>query len=58
MQALSAAQTVLLTLCSLRASRELHRRIAAALLHAPLAFFDATSTGAILNRFLSDTQVR
>ena len=55
-EALSAAQTILLTLCSLRASRRIHRLIASRLLHAPLAFFDATSTGAILNRFLSDVQ--
>ena len=27
------------------------------LLNAPLAFFDGTTTGAVLNRFLSDTQL-
>ena len=48
-------QTVLLTLCSLRASRVLHGRLLRRLLHASMTFFDGTSSGAILNRFLSDT---
>ena len=55
---LSALETVLLTVCSLRASRRLHERLMARLLGAPLALFDATTTGALLNRFLSDVQVR
>ena len=55
-QVLSAVQTILLTLCSLRASRRLHDRLLRRLLYAPLAFFDGTSTGAVLNRCLSDLQ--
>ena len=51
----SAVQTLLLTLCSLRASRVLHAQLLRRLLHAPMAFFDRMSSGAILNRFLSDT---
>jgi len=51
----SAVQTLLLTLCSLRASRVLHAQLLRRLLHAPMAFFDSMSSGAILNRFLSDT---
>jgi len=55
--ALQALQTLLLTSCSLRASRQLHALLVRRLLNAPLTFFDATTTGAILNRFLSDTQL-
>ena len=51
----AAVQTLLLTLCSLRASRVLHAQLLRRLLHAPMAFFDSMSSGAILNRFLSDT---
>ena len=51
----SAVQTLLLTLCSLRASRVLHARLLHRLLHAPMAFFNSLSSGAVLNRFLSDT---
>ena len=50
-----AVQTLLLTLCSLRASRVLHAQLLRRLLHAPMSFFDSMSSGAILNRFLSDT---
>ncbi len=54
-EVLAAVQTVLLTICSLRASRVLHATLLRRLLHAPMAFFDAMASGAILNRFLSDT---
>ena len=53
---LGSAQTLLLTVCSLHASRRLHGALVRRVLRAPLAFFDANTTGAILNRFLSDTQ--
>jgi hypothetical protein len=45
-------RAVLLAACALRASRRLHARLVAALLDAPVALFDSTPSGAILNRFL------
>jgi ATP-binding cassette subfamily C (CFTR/MRP) protein 1 len=53
---LNAIQAVLLTWCSLRASERVHARLLERLLHAPLSFYDGTTTGAILNRCLSDMQ--
>jgi hypothetical protein len=56
-QLFAAAQTVLLTFCALRASRALHAAVLRALVGAPMAFFDATPSGSVLNRMLSDMQV-
>lgn len=47
---------VLLTLCSLVASRILHGLMLAGLLAADMAFFDGTPSGRIMNRFLQDLQ--
>ncbi|CAD7971806.1 unnamed protein product [Amoebophrya sp. A25] len=52
----AAAQTLVLTICSLRASVAIHERMLSNLLKAPLSFFDVTPTGRILNRFLQDMQ--
>lgn len=57
-QLFAAVQTVLLTLCALRASRALHAAVLRAVVGAPMAFFDATPSGNVLNRMLSDMQVR
>ena len=51
---LACSQAVVLTPCALKASREMHARLLCAMLAAPMAFFDATSAGSILNRFLQD----
>ena len=53
---ISAVQTVVLTICSLRASKIFHDRMLAKLVGAPMTFFDVTPTGRILNRFLQDMQ--
>ena len=37
------------------AAARTHRRLLAAVLHLPAAFFDATPAGRVLNRFSSDT---
>ena len=42
---------------SVRASRVLHTGTLAAVLGAPMAFFDTTPTGRLLNRFSKDLQV-
>ena len=55
-EVLRALQTVLLTICSLRASRRLHSKLVDRLLRAPLSFYDGTTSGAVLNRVLSDLQ--
>ena len=53
--ALAAALKILaLTLGSLEASRQLHGRMLARLLAAPLAWFDSTPSGSALNHFLQD----
>lgn len=49
-----AIQTVVLTLCALDASRTLHSQMLEAVMSAPMAFFDATPIGHVLNRFLQD----
>ena len=41
---------------SLGASRKLHRRLLDRVLHAPMAWFDATPYGRIFNRFSTDFQ--
>ena len=57
-QVFAAMQTILLTLCALRASRALHSTVLDALMKAPMYFFDLTPSGAVLNRLLSDMQAR
>jgi hypothetical protein len=57
-QLFAAVQTVLLTLCALRASHALHAAVLRAVIGAPMAFFDATPSGSVLNRMLSDMQAR
>ena len=51
---LACSQAIVLTPCALGASRGMHARLLDSLLTAPMAFFDATSAGSILNRFLQD----
>jgi len=54
--AFAAMQTLIMTICSLRASRTIHSLMLTRLWHAPMSFFDVTPTGRILNRFLQDMQ--
>jgi ATP-binding cassette subfamily C (CFTR/MRP) protein 1 len=49
-----AVQTIVLTLCALRASRMLHGTMLDTLIDAPIRFFDANPVGRIQNRFLQD----
>ena len=51
---LACSQALVLTPCALRASRRLHERLVDAILTAPMSFFDCTSAGSTLNRFLQD----
>ncbi|KAI5460520.1 multidrug resistance-associated protein 1 [Mariannaea sp. PMI_226] len=40
--------------CSIKASRKLHENMVIAILRSPMAFFETTPAGQILNRFCSD----
>ncbi|KAH7140793.1 ABC transporter type 1, transmembrane domain-containing protein [Dactylonectria macrodidyma] len=40
--------------CSIKASRKLHESMIVAILRSPMAFFETTPAGQILNRFFSD----
>jgi ABC-type multidrug transport system fused ATPase/permease subunit len=46
---------VSLTIASNRASVKLHEELLSHILHSPMAFFDTTPTGRIVNRFSKDT---
>ncbi|KAJ2715446.1 hypothetical protein H4R19_001201 [Coemansia spiralis] len=45
---------VLWTRCSIAASTEIHQNMLVSIMRAPVAFFDTTPVGRILNRFSSD----
>ena len=47
-------QTVLLTFCALYASGIIHAKMISRLIYAPLAFFEYTPSGRIMNRCLQD----
>ena len=44
-------------LASIKASREIHKRLLQRILRAPISFFDKTPLGRIINRFSRDIQV-
>ncbi|KAJ2520559.1 hypothetical protein H4217_001964 [Coemansia sp. RSA 1939] len=52
----SLQSLVLWTKCSIRASRKIHENMLRGVLRSPMAFFDVTPLGRILNRFSSDMQ--
>ncbi|KAF2023302.1 vacuolar metal resistance ABC transporter-like protein [Setomelanomma holmii] len=45
---------ILWIFCSVEASRKLHERMASALFHSPMSFFETTPSGRVLNRFSND----
>lgn len=49
-------QTLILTVCSLAASRKVHSEMLQRLVGAPMSFFDNSPTGRIMNRFFQDMQ--
>ncbi|KAJ2832598.1 hypothetical protein GGI24_001173 [Coemansia furcata] len=54
---MSSLQSLLLwTRCSIRASKKIHENMLRGVLRSPMAFFDVTPLGRILNRFSSDLQ--
>ncbi|KAJ1735865.1 hypothetical protein LPJ61_000309 [Coemansia biformis] len=54
---MSSLQSLLLwTRCSIRASTNIHQSMLTGVLRSPMAFFDVTPMGRILNRFSSDLQ--
>ncbi|KAJ2800364.1 hypothetical protein H4R20_004092, partial [Coemansia guatemalensis] len=54
---MSSLQSLLLwTRCSIRASTKIHQNMLIGVLRSPMAFFDVTPLGRILNRFSSDLQ--
>ncbi|KAJ2785541.1 hypothetical protein H4R18_000486 [Coemansia javaensis] len=54
---MASLQSLLLwTRCSVRASTTVHQHMLTGVLRAPMAFFDVTPMGRILNRFSSDLQ--
>eukprot|EP00743_Colponemidia_sp_Colp-15_P007019 GILK01007575.1.p1 GENE.GILK01007575.1~~GILK01007575.1.p1 ORF type:complete len:1529 (-),score=302.56 GILK01007575.1:186-4727(-) len=52
--ALNGIQSILMTVHSIRAGKQMHSNLLAAILKAPLAFFDTTPLGRIIVRFSSD----
>jgi len=50
-----AFRAILMAYHRLRSSRLLHENLTSSILRAPVAFFDVTPTGRILNRFAADT---
>ncbi|KAK9474869.1 uncharacterized protein V1510DRAFT_410888 [Dipodascopsis tothii] len=45
---------VLFILCSMRAAKTLHNRMAMAVIRSPMSFFDTTPIGRVVNRFSTD----
>ena len=54
--ALILVRAVVLTLASVRAARKIQAEAISAVFQAPIAFFDTTPLGRIVNRFSGDVQ--
>ena len=61
---LGAAQTlsmlilsIVVAICTLNASKKMHKNMLSSVLHCPMSFFDTTPLGRIVNRFAKDIDV-
>lgn len=49
--------SIVIAICTLNASKKMHKNMLESVLHCPMAFFDTTPLGRIVNRFAKDVDV-